>query len=159
MPDLIYHKFVPLKFSSCIVLHTSALESAPSFDFICVILFSLTVLLTVSMHQVVCFNALTRLLQLSENERVGRIFFSELFFVLFFFVLPCYFSIAYCLLSRQPFLLFPGCASHFSGGGGAVKLDSMWQLRLTRPLHVQHTYYRIIYKQNPFNIISRGVQH
>ena len=45
------------------------------------------------------------------------------------------------------------------GGGGAVKLDSMWQHRLTRPLHVQHTYYRIIYKQNhPFNIILRGVQ-
>ena len=43
-------------------------------------------------------------------------------------------------------------------GGGAVKLDSMWQHRLTRPLHVQHTYYRIIFKQNSFNIISRGVQ-
>ena len=43
-------------------------------------------------------------------------------------------------------------------GGGPVKLDSMWQHRLTRPLHVQHTYYRIIFKQNPFNIISRGVQ-
>ena len=42
--------------------------------------------------------------------------------------------------------------------GGSVKLDSMWQHRLTRPLHVQHTYYRIIFKQNPFNIISRGVQ-
>ena len=42
--------------------------------------------------------------------------------------------------------------------GGPVKLDSMWQHRLTRPLHVQHTYYRIIFKQNPFNIISRGVQ-
>ena len=28
----------------------------------------------------------------------------------------------------------------------------------TRPLHVQHTNYRIIFKQNPFNIISRGVQ-
>ena len=28
----------------------------------------------------------------------------------------------------------------------------------TRPLHVQHTYYCIIFKQNPFNIISRGVQ-
>ena len=26
------------------------------------------------------------------------------------------------------------------------------------PLHVQHTYYRIIFKQNPFNINSRGVQ-
>ena len=42
--------------------------------------------------------------------------------------------------------------------GGPVKLDSMWQHRLTRPLHVQHTYYCIIYKQNLFNIISRGVQ-
>ena len=42
--------------------------------------------------------------------------------------------------------------------GRPVKLDSMWQHRLTRPLHVQHTYYRIIYKQNPFNVISRGVQ-
>ena len=50
------------------------------------------------------------------------------------------------------------CKLHKSGGGGAVKLDSMWQHRLTRPLHVQHTYYRIIFKQNPFNIISRGVQ-
>ena len=50
---------------------------------------------------------------------------------------------------------------HFNqrfGGGGPVKLDSMWQHRLTRPLHVQHTYYRIIYKQNPFKIISRGIQ-
>ena len=28
----------------------------------------------------------------------------------------------------------------------------------TQPLHVQHTYYRIIFKQNPFNIISREVQ-
>ena len=46
----------------------------------------------------------------------------------------------------------------FNHGGGPVKLDSMWQHRLTRPLHVQHTYYRIIFKQNPFNIISRGVQ-
>ena len=42
--------------------------------------------------------------------------------------------------------------------GGAGKADSMWQHRLTRPLHVQHTYYRIIFKQNPFNIISRRVQ-
>ena len=42
--------------------------------------------------------------------------------------------------------------------GGPVKLDSMWQHRLTRPLHVQRTYYRIIFKLNPFNIISRGVQ-
>ena len=42
--------------------------------------------------------------------------------------------------------------------GGPVKLDSMWQHRLTRLLHVQHTYYRIIFKHNPFNIISRGVQ-
>ena len=46
----------------------------------------------------------------------------------------------------------------FQTRGGPVKLDSMWQHRLTRPLHVKHTYYRIIYKQNPFNIISRGVQ-
>ena len=42
--------------------------------------------------------------------------------------------------------------------GGPVRLDSMWQHRLTRPFHVQHTYYSVIYKQNPFNIISRGVQ-
>ena len=28
----------------------------------------------------------------------------------------------------------------------------------TRPLYIQHTYYRIIFKQNPFNIISREVQ-
>ena len=43
-------------------------------------------------------------------------------------------------------------------GGGPVKLDSMWQHRLTWLLHAQHTYYCIIFKQNPFNIISRGVQ-
>ena len=28
----------------------------------------------------------------------------------------------------------------------------------TATVNVQHTYYHIIYKQNPFNIISRGVQ-
>ena len=49
-------------------------------------------------------------------------------------------------------------AKNSNDAGGPVKLDSMWQHRLTRPLHVQHTYYRIIYKENPFNIISRGVQ-
>ena len=53
-------------------------------------------------------------------------------------------------------MLFFLCSG--GGGAGAVKLDSMWQHRLTRPLHVQHTFYCIIYKQNPFNIISRGVQ-
>ena len=61
----------------------------------------------------------------------------------------------------------PGCPrvcppwahrSYATVQGGPVKLDSMWQHRLTRPLHVQHTYYCKIYKQNPFNIISRGVQ-
>ena len=49
-------------------------------------------------------------------------------------------------------------ADYLWSQGGPVKLDSMWQHRLTRPLHVQHTYYRIIFKQNLFNIISRGVQ-
>ena len=46
--------------------------------------------------------------------------------------------------------------------GGPVKLDSMWQHRLTRLVRDRYmysiTYYRIIFKQNPFNIISRGVQ-
>ena len=41
-------------------------------------------------------------------------------------------------------------------------MASMWQhltfATVTCARHVQHTYYRIIYKQNPFNIISRGVQ-
>ena len=53
---------------------------------------------------------------------------------------------------------FEGMLNWLFCPGGPVKLDSMWQHRLTRPLHVQHTYYRIIFKQNPFNIISRGVQ-
>ena len=48
------------------------------------------------------------------------------------------------------------------GGGGAGKArfnvaTPTYEAR-TRPLHVQHTYYRIIFEQNPFNIISRGVQ-
>ena len=59
------------------------------------------------------------------------------------------------ILAEREAKLEQGLASR---GGGAVKLDSMWQHRLTRPLHVQHTDYCIIYKQNPFNIISRGVQ-
>ena len=41
------------------------------------------------------------------------------------------------------------------GGGGKARFNVA---DLTRPLHVQHTYYCIIYKQKPFNIISRGVQ-
>ena len=45
-------------------------------------------------------------------------------------------------------------------GGGKARFNvatPTYEAR-TRPLHVQHTYYRIIFKQNPFNIISRGVQ-
>ena len=54
------------------------------------------------------------------------------------------------------------CTSTHSTGGGAGKArfnvaTPTYEAR-TRPLHVQHTYYRIIFKQNPFNIISRGVQ-
>ena len=33
--------------------------------------------------------------------------------------------------------------------GGPVKLDSMWQHRLTRPLHVQHTY--------PYNFQTKSI--
>ena len=47
-----------------------------------------------------------------------------------------------------------------SGGAGKARFNvatPTYEAR-TRPLHVQHTYYRIIFKQNPFNIISRGVQ-
>ena len=69
-----------------------------------------------------------------------------------------YASISLCLQGR----IFP----HSKNQRRSVKPDSMWQHRLTRPLHravtftrhVQHTYYRIIYKQNSFTIISRGVQ-
>ena len=61
--------------------------------------------------------------------------------------------VSYALLSLGAVLCI-----HIMSRGGPVKLDSMWQHRLTRPLHVPHTYYCIIYKQNPFNIISRGVQ-
>ena len=47
-----------------------------------------------------------------------------------------------------------------SGGAGKARFNvatPTYEAR-TRPLHVQHTHYRIIFKQNPFNIISRGVQ-
>ena len=69
-------------------------------------------------------------------------------------------TLACFILSGSPLELAVGGVLFLgvSTGGGAVKLDSMWQHRLTRPLHVQHTNYRIIFKQNPFNIISRGVQ-
>ena len=46
-----------------------------------------------------------------------------------------------------------------AGGAGKARFNvatPTYEAR-TRPLHV-HTYYRIIFKQNPFNIISRGVQ-
>ena len=46
------------------------------------------------------------------------------------------------------------------GGAGKARFNvatPTYEAR-TRPLHVQHTYYRIIFKQNPFNIISREVQ-
>ena len=49
---------------------------------------------------------------------------------------------------------------HVPGGAGKARFNvatPTYEAR-TRPLHVQHTYYRIIFKQNPFNIISRGVQ-
>ena len=55
-----------------------------------------------------------------------------------------------------PPCLLPGPA----GGAGKARFNvatPTYEAR-TRPLHVQHTYYRIIFKQNPFNIISRGVQ-
>ena len=47
-----------------------------------------------------------------------------------------------------------------TGGAGKARFNvatPTYEAR-TRPLHVQHTYYCIIFKQNPFNIISRGVQ-
>ena len=51
-------------------------------------------------------------------------------------------------------------ASLKSGGAGKARFNvatPTYEAR-TRPLHVQHTYYRIIFKQNPFNIISSEVQ-
>ena len=60
---------------------------------------------------------------------------------------------AYSLMSNRG-----GFQNLKKNSGGPAKLDSMWQHRLKRPLHLQHMYYRIIFKQNPFNIISRGVQ-
>ena len=47
-----------------------------------------------------------------------------------------------------------------AGGAGKARFNvatPTYEAR-TRPLHVQHKYYRIIFKQNPFNIISREVQ-
>ena len=52
------------------------------------------------------------------------------------------------------------CTKNSAGGAGKARFNvatPTYEAR-TRPLHVQHTYYRIIFKQNPFNIISRGVQ-
>ena len=47
-----------------------------------------------------------------------------------------------------------------AGGAGKARFNVATPTNeaRTRPLHVQHTYYRIIFKQNQFNIISRGVQ-
>ena len=52
------------------------------------------------------------------------------------------------------------CKRFLAGGGGKARFNvaTLTYEARTRPLHVQHTYYRIIFKQNPFNIISRGVQ-
>ena len=46
------------------------------------------------------------------------------------------------------------------GGGGKARFNvaTPTYATVTCTRHVQHTYYRIIYKQNPFNIISRGLQ-
>ena len=71
-------------------------------------------------------------------------------------------------------LLIAGLCHSVKNRGGAISNDRMVQgggagkarfnvatptyEARTRPLHVQHTYYRIIFKQNPFNIISREVQ-
>ena len=57
-------------------------------------------------------------------------------------------------------LVAPWCEWQQAGGAGKARFNvatPTYEAR-TRPLHVQHTYYRIIFKQNPFNIISRGVQ-
>ena len=57
-------------------------------------------------------------------------------------------------------LALPAPPANTSGGAGKARFNvatPTYEAR-TRPLHVQHTYYRIIFKQNPFNIISRGVQ-
>ena len=79
------------------------------------------------------------------------------------FVCLCVFCCCFCFVFVYVFVFWNARPRPCETGGryrGSVKLDSMWQHRLTRPLHVQHTYmyYCIIYKQNPFNIISRGVQ-
>ena len=53
-----------------------------------------------------------------------------------------------------------GTLGYTAGGAGKARFNvatPTYEAR-TRPLHVQHTYYRIIFKKNPFNIISRGVQ-
>ena len=46
------------------------------------------------------------------------------------------------------------------GQGGPVKLDSMWQHRLTRPLHVQHNVQHKIHLtlfQEGFNVEPRRI--
>ena len=53
-----------------------------------------------------------------------------------------------------------GNSNIYTGGAGKARFNvatPTYEAR-TRPLHVQHTYCRIIFKQNPFNIISREVQ-
>ena len=53
-----------------------------------------------------------------------------------------------------------GISNISTGGAGKARFNvaTLTYEARTRPLHVQHTYYRISFKQNPFNIISRGVQ-
>ena len=41
-------------------------------------------------------------------------------------------------------------------GKAIFNVATLTYATVTCTRHVQHTYYRIIYKQNPFNIISRG---
>ena len=43
-------------------------------------------------------------------------------------------------------------------GAGKARFNVATPTNATVTCTVQHTYYRIIFKQNPFNIISRGVQ-
>ena len=53
-----------------------------------------------------------------------------------------------CRNMSTDFVCFRKSIRAFKKHTSFVWLDSMWQHRLTRPLHVQHTYYCIIYKQN-----------
>ena len=55
--------------------------------------------------------------------------------------------------------LIGGSSAEVHESRGPVKLDSMWQHRrlITRPLYVQHAYYRIITNKIHLTLFQEGL--